>query len=228
VFVEPASLLTLAGANYTKTVRKDTYPFIDPAKSDCAGKAVLITGGNKGIGKGIAISYARAGASHIAITSRADASAVAAEIRDAAVSSGHTAPVVLALRCDVLDRASVWAVAERLESEWGRLDILISNAGFLARYEKLLESDDDEWWRGYETNVRGMYNIVKALLPLMLRCGGDKTIISISSTGAMHYHVGGSSYQISKLALMRLTEFLLAEYAEQVSHDEDAREVNAC
>lgn len=177
---------------------------------------MLITGGNKGIGKGIAISYARAGASHIAITSRSDASAAAAEIRDAASSSGRPAPVVFACQADVLDKGAVRTVAERLEREWGRLDILISNAGFLARYEKLLDSDDDEWWQSYETNVRGMYNVSKAFLPLMLRCGGDKTIISISSTGAMHYHIGGSSYQISKLALLRLTEFLLAEYADQV------------
>jgi NAD(P)-dependent dehydrogenase (short-subunit alcohol dehydrogenase family) len=179
------------------------------------GKAILITGGNKGIGKGIAMSYAKAGASHIAITSRSDASAVADEIRDAALSAGRPKPTVLALQVDVLDKATVNVAAETVEHQWGRLDILISNAGFLARYERLLDSDDGEWWQSFETNIRGMYNIAKAFLPLMLR-GGDKTIISISSTGVMHYHNGGSSYQISKLALLRLTEFLMAEYADQV------------
>jgi NADP-dependent 3-hydroxy acid dehydrogenase YdfG len=211
------------GANYTKTTRLDTYDFIDPLKSNCAGKAVLITGGNKGIGKGIALAYAKAGASHIAITSRSDAAEVAGEVKEAAASAGRAAPTVLALQVDVLDRKGVTTAAERLEREWGRLDILISNAGFLARYEKLLDSDDDEWWQSYETNIRGMYFVSKAFLPLLLK-GGDKTIISISSTGAMHYHVGGSSYQISKLALLRLTEYLMADYADQVRQQAHAFE----
>ncbi|KAH6645420.1 oxidoreductase-like protein [Truncatella angustata] len=202
------------GSNYTKIIYNDTYDFVTPSKLDCKGKTVLITGGNKGIGKGIAISYARAGASQIAITSRSDASSVADEIRDAALDARRHVPIVLTLQVDVLDKEAVQAAAETVEREFGRLDILISNAGFLARYEKILDGDDDEWWQSFETNIRGMYRVAKAFLPLMLS-GGDKTIISISSTGVMHYHTGGSSYQISKLALLRLTEFLMAEYAEQ-------------
>ncbi|KAK9424446.1 putative Oxidoreductase-like protein [Seiridium unicorne] len=202
------------GTNYTNTTHNDTYEFVNPVKVDCSGKAVLITGGSKGIGKGVAISYAKAGASHIAITSRSDASAIVDEIKTAAVSAGRSAPTVLAFQVDVLDKASVKAAAGTVEREWGRLDILISNAGFLAPYEKILDSDDDDWWQSFETNIRGMYFVAKALLPLMLK-GGDKTIISISSTGVMHYHTGGSSYQISKLALLRLTEYLMAEYADQ-------------
>jgi NAD(P)-dependent dehydrogenase (short-subunit alcohol dehydrogenase family) len=208
-------ILKFPGANYTETIRYDTYDFIDPLKSNCTGKAVLITGGNKGIGKGIAIAYAKAGASHIAITSRSDAQDVAVEIRNAASTAGRSSPTVLALQVDVLDKAAVKIAAQTVEQNWGRLDILISNAGYLAPYKKLLESDDDEWWQSYETNVRGMYFVAKAFLPLLLK-GGDKTIVSISSTGALHYHIGGSSYQVSKLALLRLTEYLMADYGDQV------------
>ncbi|KAI0023893.1 NAD(P)-binding protein [Xylariomycetidae sp. FL0641] len=203
------------GAGFTKTVRYDTYDYINPlSHADCTGKAVLITGGNKGIGKGIALSYARAGASHIAVASRSGAPGVVAELEEAAAHANKQTPQILDLQVDVADRASVSRAADRLESQWGRLDILISNAGFLAKYDKILDGDEDEWWQSFEVNLRGGYLVAKAFLPLMLK-GGDKTIISLSSTGAMHFHTGGSSYQISKFALLRLMEFLMAEYAEQ-------------
>ncbi|KAI0882377.1 NAD(P)-binding protein [Annulohypoxylon maeteangense] len=203
------------GANYCETIRQDTYDYIDPVtKSDCKGKAVLITGGNKGIGKGVALSYARAGASHIAITSRSDAADVATSVEKAAIDAGRERPVVMLLRMDVSDPESVKDAAHALEANWGRLDVLIGNAGFLAKYERILDGDEDEWWKSFEVNVRGSYLVAKAFLPLMLK-GGDKTIISMSSTGVSHFHTGGSSYQISKLALLRLTEYLMAEYAEQ-------------
>lgn len=203
------------GADYCKTIRYDTYDYIDPVtKSDCEGKAVLITGGNKGIGKGVAVSYARAGASRIAITSRSDAPDAVTDIEKAAVDAGRKKPIVTLLRLDVSDPASVKDAARVLEQSWGRLDILIGNAGFLAKYEKILDGDEDEWWKGFEVNVRGSYLVAKSFLPLMLR-GGDKTIINMSSTGVSHFHSGGSSYQISKFSLLRLTEYLMAEYADQ-------------
>ncbi|OTA68697.1 oxidoreductase-like protein [Hypoxylon sp. EC38] len=203
------------GGDYCKTLRHDTYDYIDPlTKSDCKGKAILVTGGNKGIGKGVAVSYARAGASHIAITSRSDASNVVVEIEKAAVDAGREKPAVLLLRMDVTDSASVKAAAHVLEANWGRLDILIGNAGFLAKYQKILDGDEDEWWKSFDVNVRGSYLVAKSFLPLMLK-GGDKTIINMTSTGVSHFHTGGSGYQLSKFALLRFTEYLMAEYADQ-------------
>ncbi|KAI1209333.1 NAD(P)-binding protein [Annulohypoxylon truncatum] len=203
------------GANYCETIRYDTYEYIDPVtKSNCEGKAVLITGGNKGIGKGVAISYARAGASYIAITSRSDAPDAVTDIEKAAIDAGRKRPAVTLLRMDVADPTSVKDAAHVLEVNWGRLDILIGNAGFLASYDKILDGDEDEWWKSFEVNVRGSYLVAKSFLPLMLK-GGDKTIINMSSTGVSHFHTGGSSYQISKFALLRLTEYFMAEYADQ-------------
>ncbi|KAI1383937.1 NAD(P)-binding protein [Hypoxylon trugodes] len=203
------------GGEFCKTTRQDTYDYIDPlTKSNCKGKAVLVTGSNKGIGKGVALSYARAGASHIAITSRSDAPDVVVEIEKAATDAGREKPQVTSLRMDVVDLASVKSAAHILETTWGRLDILIGNAGFLAKYEKILDGEEDEWWESFDVNVRGSYHVAKSFLPLMLK-GGDKTIINMSSTGVNHFHTGGSSYQISKFALLRLTEYLMAEYADQ-------------
>ncbi|KAI1342762.1 NAD(P)-binding protein [Xylariaceae sp. FL0016] len=202
------------GAKFTATTRYDTYEYIDPLRAVSCRKVVLITGGNKGIGKAIALSYARRGASHIAITSRSEATDAITEVRDAALKAKRDLPDVLNLTMDVTDKSSVAGVAAELARRWGRLDILINNAGYLSKYEKILDGDVDEWWQSFETNLRGGYLVSKAFLPLMLK-GGDKTIISISSTGAMHFHAGGSGYQISKFALLRLMEFLMAEYADQ-------------
>ncbi|KAI3322647.1 hypothetical protein HD806DRAFT_498916 [Xylariaceae sp. AK1471] len=207
------------GAEFTKTTRYDTYPYIDPTtRSNCAGKAVLITGGNKGIGLGVAVSYAKAGASHIAITSRSEPSAAStavAEIKKAAEDAGRHVPDIIALTMDVTDSASVKKAAHEVEARFGRLDVLVANAGFLARYDKILDGDEDEWWTSFNVNLRGAYLVAKAFLPLLLK-GGDKTIISMSSTGALHFYSGGSSYQTSKFALLRLIEYLMAEYANQV------------
>ncbi|XXH02949.1 hypothetical protein Hte_009339 [Hypoxylon texense] len=203
------------GGNFTTTIRHDTYDFINPlTKSNCTGKHVLITGGNKGIGKGVGLSYARAGASRIAITCRSDATEVVAEIEKAATDVGREKPVVLFLRMDVSVSSTVKSAAQSLEAAWGRLDILIGNAGYLAKYEKILDGDEDSWWQSFEVNVFGSYLVAKSFLPLLLK-GGDKTIINMSSTGAMHFLTGGSSYQISKFALLRLTEYLMAEYSDQ-------------
>ncbi|GAP88088.1 putative NADP-binding protein [Rosellinia necatrix] len=208
------------GAEFTQTSRTDTYAYIDPTtRSNCAGKAVLITGGNKGIGLGVAISYAKAGASHIAITSRSEAgitSSVIEAIRTAAAGAARDAvPEVVGLVMDVTDSQAVQRAAADIEARFGRLDVLVCNAGFLARYEKILDGDEDEWWKSFEVNLRGQYLVTKAFLPLMLTKGGDKTIVTMSSTGAMHFLQGGSSYQISKFALLRHTEFLMAEYGDQ-------------
>ncbi|KAI1324781.1 NAD(P)-binding protein [Xylariaceae sp. FL0255] len=219
------------GADFTKITRTDTYDYIDPeTRSDCTGKAVLITGGTKGIGLGIAVSYARAGASQIAITSRSvthdGVITAVAQIRKAGMESkrsGQIGPKVLAIALDVKDITSVKQAARTLEAKFGRLDVLIENAGFLARYENILDGDEDEWWESFDVNLRGGYLVAKAFLPLLLRdenategCRvGDKTVIFISSTGALHFHPGGSAYQISKFALLRLVEFLLSEYSNQ-------------
>ncbi|KAI0203490.1 NAD(P)-binding protein [Astrocystis sublimbata] len=205
------------GADFTKTTHFDTYDSIDPIKrSNCTGKVVLITGGYKGIGLGIALSYAKAGASHIAVTSRSEiASSITEEIKKAAVDAGRdVVPQVLALVMEVTDSASVKQAAADVETQFGRLDVLICNAGFLAHYDKILDSDEDEWWRSFDVNLRGGYLLAKAFIPLMAK-GGDKTIVTISSTGALHFHTGGSSYQISKFALLRLMEFIMAEHVDQ-------------
>ncbi|KAG0646658.1 Citrinin synthesis mpl6 [Hyphodiscus hymeniophilus] len=200
------------GRNFCKTVHTDTYPAIDPAtKSDHTGHHVLITGASKGVGRATAISFAKAGAAGIAVAARSDFNTLENEILSAAKSAGKSAPKVLKLQMDVLSYESITAAAKQITKEFGKLDILINNAGYLSSFETLAEADMGEWWKNYEVNLRGVAWVSKLLLPLMLK-EGEKTIVNVSSLGAHSIAEGASGYQGSKFALLRFTEALMADH----------------
>lgn len=207
--------LTATGFEFTKKRHTDTYDFINPAtKSDHTDRYVFVTGASKGVGRSTAIAYAQAGAAGIAIGARSDFTSVEKEIYAAAEKAGKKAPKVLKLKLNVLDYESVQNAAKEIETSFGRLDILINNAGYLSPFEKIMDSDPGEYWMNYEVNVRGVYWITKCCLPLMLK-GGEKTIVNISSIGAHGLREGGSGYQTTKMAVLRFTEYLMVEYGEQ-------------
>lgn len=178
---------------------------------------MLITGANGGVGRAVVQSYARAGASHIGLGVRRDVNDVIDAVKAAAAEGGHPEPTVTVLHIDLEDRASLAAAAEQLDSEWGRLDIVISNAGYLPAYAPILEGNEADYWRTWEINIRGTYWTAKAFVPLLLRCGGDKTFVAISSLGAHILTPGASAYQTTKFAVVRFAEFLQQDYGDQVS-----------
>lgn len=135
----------------TRQVHSDTYPAIDPIKADLSGKAVFISGASRGLGKATAISFARAGASFIAISARSDLCAVEAELKAAAAGCGRKEPQTLRLRCDVADADSVEDAAARIEREFGRLDVVVNNAATIGTMQPITESDPDDWWQTSET-----------------------------------------------------------------------------
>ena len=117
---------------------------------------------------------------------------------------------------DVCDKTSVVSAARTLEKEWGRLDILINNSGYMAKFAPLLDVDDEEYAKVWDVNYWGTFRVTKAFLPILLR-GGDKTIINITSMAAQFAGMGGGAYHVSKFALARFTEFVQDEYGSQVS-----------
>lgn len=111
---------------------------------------------------------------------------------------------------------SVKSAAQETEKVFGRLDILINNAGYLETARPVMDSDPDEYWKTWEINYRGVYWTTKAFLPLLLKTDdGLKTIVNLSSVGAHGLRPGMGAYQTSKFAILRFTEFLCAEYARQ-------------
>lgn len=203
------------GFEFTKKRHTDTYDFINPAtKSDHTGHYVFITGASKGVGRSTAIAFAQAGAAGIALGARSDFTSIENEILSAAREAGKAAPKILKLKLDVLSYEDVKSAAKEIEASFGRLDILINNAGYLSTFEKVMDSDPDEYWMNYEVNIRGVYWVTKCCLPLMLK-GGEKTIVNISSIGAHGIREGASGYQVTKFAILRFTEYLMVEYGEQ-------------
>ena len=162
----------------------------------------------------IAISFAKAGVAGIALGARSDFAAVEKDIISAAQAAGKKVPRILKIKVDVTNWADVEHASKETEKEFGRLDILINNAGYLSSFIPIVDDDWEDYWKNYEINIKGVYLTCKAFLPLLLK-GGAKTVINLTSAGAHNISPGASGYQTTKFALLRFTEFIMAEYGNQ-------------
>jgi NAD(P)-dependent dehydrogenase (short-subunit alcohol dehydrogenase family) len=165
------------------------------------GKVALVTGGDSGIGRAVAVLYAREGAD-VAITALPEEQGDADETRAAIESEGRRCVV---LEGDLTDADFCQDTIDRTVAELGRLDVLVSNAAHQNRKESLDDLTDDEFERTLHTNVLAYYRLVKAALPHMNR--GSAIIATGSITG-----IQGSSelpdYSASKGAIHTLTKTL--------------------
>ena len=130
---------------YTDTIHNDTYPAILPLSANLEGKSVFISGASKGIGKAMALSYARAGASQIAIGARSSLNSVASEAEAAAKDTKRALPKILTINLDVTKEESVAEAAKKVTVKFGKIDILINNAGILGKPAPVGDSDSDDW-----------------------------------------------------------------------------------
>lgn len=123
-----------SGIDFTSKIRSDTYEYIKPEQFDLSTRSVLITGASKGLGKGNAISFARAGALKIAIAARSGLEDVEKQMKEAAKKAGRKEPTILPLKLDVTDKQSVSDAVAKIEQEFESLDIVINNAGYLEKW----------------------------------------------------------------------------------------------
>jgi NAD(P)-dependent dehydrogenase (short-subunit alcohol dehydrogenase family) len=194
----------------------DTYPEIDPATKSTkhAGKAVFVTGASRGIGLATAISFAAAGVSQLGLDARGDLTKARDAIAARMTELGKPSPIILTMELDITSEGSVNAAARKVEEEWGRLDLLVNNAARIDSFTPVLDSSTETWWGQWEVNVRGVFLLTRAFIPLLLK-GADMTIVNTSSIGAHMVHHGASSYQTGKLALLRFSEFVMHEYGDK-------------
>jgi NAD(P)-dependent dehydrogenase (short-subunit alcohol dehydrogenase family) len=171
------------------------------------GKVVLVTGASRGIGAAASIALARAGASvMLAARDGALAETVAAGI----AASGGTAA---AAACDVSDYAAVAALVADTLARFGRLDVLINNAGVIDPIGPVATADPVAWARNIEINLIGAFHCIRACLDPM-RAAGSGTIVNVSSGAAHRPLEGWSAYCTGKAGLAMLTRAVALENGE--------------
>jgi NAD(P)-dependent dehydrogenase (short-subunit alcohol dehydrogenase family) len=169
-------------------------------------QVALITGAGRGIGRAIAMAFARQGAD-LALVARTES-----ELEETAQmirAAGHR---VVAVTADVSHREYVErAVSQALET-FDRVDVLVNNAGVQPPIGPLWENDADEWMRAVAVNLFGPMLCIKAVLPGMMERKRGK-IVNLSGGGATGPRPNFGAYAASKAALVRLTETLAMELA---------------
>ena len=169
------------------------------------GKTALITGALQGIGEGIARTFARHGANLILL----DISPEIEKLADELCGRGHRCTAVVA---DVRDPASVAAAIKRAKEKEGRIDILVNNAG-VCRLGSFLDMSDEDRDFHIDINIKGVWNVTKAVLPEMIARKDGRIVMMSSVTGDMVADPGETAYALTKAAIVGLTKSLAVEYA---------------
>jgi 3-oxoacyl-[acyl-carrier protein] reductase len=167
--------------------------------AELSGQVGLVTGGGRGIGRGIALELAEAGM-RIAVAARTKEQVEA--------TAGETGG--LALTVDVADRGSVERMVEHVERELGPIDLLVANAGISPHEPSPWELGPESWWRTHEVNVLGVYLSCCAVVPGMLARGRGRVVITGSGAAYMP-GAQATAYTSSKAAVARFAETLANE-----------------
>ncbi len=167
------------------------------------GKTAMVTGGASGFGRGIAETFGREGANVVILDlNQAGAQEVASSI------SNHA----LAIEGDVTKKSDIdRAVAQTVE-QFGRLDIVVNNAGWTHVNQPMLEVDEDEFDRVFNINVKSIYLMTHAVVPLMRSQGGG-VMINIGSTAGIRPRPGLTWYNGSKGAVNLMSRSMAVELA---------------
>lgn len=164
-------------------------------------KIAIVTGGGQGIGQAIAGKLAAEGAT-VVVTDLDEASA-----RETA----DTLPGAIAIRADVTDRPGVQAMAGRVVEQFGRVDVLVNNAGW-DKASSFVDSDPADWDRAIAVNLYGVLHTCKAVLPLMAERGSG-AVVNLGSDAGRVGSSGEAVYSAAKGGIIAFTKSLAREMA---------------
>lgn len=169
-----------------------------------AGLRTIVTGAASGFGRAIAEAYAAEGARVGVLDIDADgAAAVAAVI----------GPAAIALAADVTDAAQVAAAVDRAAEAFGGVDAVVNNAGWTHRNKPMLEVSEAEFDRVYAVNVKSIFHMAHAVVPLMRAKGTGGVILNVGSTAGIRPRPGLTWYNGSKAAVNLLSKSMAVELA---------------
>jgi NAD(P)-dependent dehydrogenase (short-subunit alcohol dehydrogenase family) len=190
--------------SFTPTYHQTPYAAIDPSRPELSAKekVVVITGGGQGIGKATARAFARAKAHAIIITGRTQHTLLETQSVLEQISPDTKVRTFVG---DVTDANAVRTIFDSIKEEFGRVDVLVSNAGYLPEPAPISKQDLDDFWKGFEINTKGAFIVVQAFLGV---ASPNATLINVS-TGLAHFVSPSSQgYSTSKTATLSLFEFV--------------------
>jgi dehydrogenase/reductase SDR family member 4 len=187
-------------------VWKGGLDMFDLTKFSLKGKTAIVTGGSRGIGKAIALGFAKAGAK-VAVTSRKmnDLEATAAEIK---AFGGEAFPI----QAHLAKMEEINSMVNTVMGKFGRIDILVNNAGTNPAMGTVLDADERLWETIMNLNLKGLYFCSQAVAMVMKKQGGGK-IINIASIDGIKPEPGVSIYDISKAGVRMVTRVFAVELA---------------
>jgi len=176
---------------------------------------VLITGSGRSIGRSVALRFAESGVACIILCVR-----TVSELDEVeeSIKKINARVQVRKFVVDITNEKEVVTVAEAVRKE-GRLDVLVNNAGVSNKWESITDGDTNIYMQTWDVNLKGVYLMLKSCLPLMVETAKNHNItvdVINTTSGSAHFIMpGASAYNISKLALTRLSEFVVLEYGEK-------------
>ena len=168
------------------------------------GQVAVITGAGRGIGRAIALAYAREGAK-LALAARSEP-----ELEETVSAVTDLGGEAVAIRTDVTSQLGTERMARRAVERFGRIDVLVNNAGISGPIGPLQDNDIAEWVDTINVNLTGTFLVCRAVVPVMLGQGSGR-IINLSGAGVANAWSNMSAYCASKAAVVRLTEVLAQE-----------------
>jgi NAD(P)-dependent dehydrogenase (short-subunit alcohol dehydrogenase family) len=170
------------------------------------GKVALITGASQGLGRALVLAYAKEGA-RVVINARSEES-----IRPVAEEIESSGAEVLALAADVSKSADVERLVDETVERFGRIDVLVNNAGVLGPRVEILEYPKEEWRRVIEVNLTGPFLVSKAVVVHMPEGG---SIVNVVSGVSVEGRAKWGAYSVSKFGVEGLTQILASELEER-------------